>query len=252
MTEPEAGAPAPANERLALRLDGYEGPLDLLLELARSQKVDLARISILALVEQYLAVIEDARRVRLELAADWLVMAAWLAWLKSRLLLPAAERTEAEEEAGDLLALRLAGLEQIRAAAAWLGARPRLGQHVFGRGMPEDHTAQDRSRLAADVPGLIRAFIAANARGAAARRYTPRPVKTWTLADAMERLSRMLPGLAGWTDLALFLPLLPGQDALPRRAAYASTLLAGLELARTGRASLRQDMPFARVEIGPG
>jgi segregation and condensation protein A len=116
-------------EHLVLRLEGFEGPLDLLLDLARGQKIDLARISILSLVEQYLAVIESARRVRLELAADWLVMAAWLAWLKSRLLLPAGtEAAEEGEQAADVLAARLRDLQTIRAAAAWLASRPQLGQ----------------------------------------------------------------------------------------------------------------------------
>ncbi len=115
---------------------------------ARAQKVDLARISILALVEQFLAVIEGARRVRLEIAADWLVMAAWLAWLKSRLLLPPDEAGGEEGElAAEVLAGRLRSLQGIRAAASWLGERPQLGQDVFGRGMPEDHTEIDRSRV---------------------------------------------------------------------------------------------------------
>src|SRR5689334_7474870 len=123
-----SGSSDPAPASLVLHLDGFEGPLDLLLTLARAQKVDLARISILALVEQYLSVIEGARRVRLELAADWLVMAAWLAWLKSRLLLPAEEAADPEgEQAAELLAGRLRELEAIRAASAWLGARPQLG-----------------------------------------------------------------------------------------------------------------------------
>src|SRR6185437_2718925 len=151
-----------APDSLSLRLDGFEGPLDLLLELARSQKVDLARISILSLVEQYLAVIESARRVRLELAADWLVMAAWLTWLKSRLLLPAgSDAAEEGEQAADILAARLRDLQSVRAAAAWLGARPQLGQDVFARGALEDHTEIDRSRLALDLGSLLRAYLAA-------------------------------------------------------------------------------------------
>jgi len=124
--------PAPAGDSLLLKLDGFEGPLDLLLDLARSQKVDLAKISILALVEQYLAVIEGARKVRLELAADWLVMAAWLTWLKSRLLVPAgSDEADDAEQLAELLTGRLRALELIRAAAAWLGRRPVLGIDVF-------------------------------------------------------------------------------------------------------------------------
>ena len=128
---------------------GIHDRADLLLDLARAQKVDLARISILSLVEQFLAVIEGARRVRLELAADWLVMAAWLAWLKSRLLLPdGSDAAEEGELAADILAARLRDLSAIRAGAVWLSARPQLGHAVFVRGAPEDHTEIDRSRLA--------------------------------------------------------------------------------------------------------
>src|ERR1700736_2592155 len=120
--------PADHSENLVLRLDGFEGPMDLLLDLARAQKVDLAKISILSLVDQYLAVIEGARRVRLELAADWLVMAAWLTWLKSRLLVPAGtDDGGTGEQPADVLAARLHELQAMRAAAAWLGARPLLG-----------------------------------------------------------------------------------------------------------------------------
>ncbi len=154
-----------APDRLALRLDGFEGPLDLLLELARGQKVDLARISILQLVEQYLLVLEDARQIRLELAADWLVMAAWLAWLKSRLLLPPEDAGAAEgEEAADILAGRLRDLEAARAASAWLSNRPQLGQEVFARGAPEDLTEVDRSRLLLGLPVLLSAYLAARRR----------------------------------------------------------------------------------------
>ena len=145
-------------EHLVLRLDGFEGPLDLLLDLARAQKVDLARISILALVEQYLAVIEGARRIRLELAADWLVMAAWLTWLKSRLLLPEGDDAEEGEQAADVLAARLRDLSAMRAGAAWLAGRPQLGQEVFARGAPEDHTEIDRSRLALDLSSPVPAW----------------------------------------------------------------------------------------------
>src|SRR6201994_810447 len=133
-----AGEPPPG-ENLVLRLEGFEGPMDLLLDLARAQKVDLAKISILSLVDQYLGVIEGARRVRLELAADWLVMAAWLTWLKSRLLVPAIEADDLEsgEMAAEALAARLQEMNAIRIVAARLSARPTLGQDVFARGAPE-------------------------------------------------------------------------------------------------------------------
>jgi segregation and condensation protein A len=237
----------PTSEELVVHLDGFDGPLDLLLDLARAQKVDLARISILALVEQYLAVIESARRIRIEIAADWLVMAAWLTWLKSRLLLPpGTESAEEAEDAAEVLAGRLRELQAVRAAVAWLGARPRLGQDVFARGAPEDHTEIDRSRLALDLPALVHAYLAAVGRSAARRRYKPRPLSLWTVQDALSRLAAMLGSLPDWVSLERFLPdMLVGP--LERRAALASTLLAGLELARSGALRLRQDRQFGPI-----
>ncbi len=238
-------------ETLLLNLDGFEGPLDLLLDLARTQKVDLARISILALVEQYLAVIESARRVRLELAADWLVMAAWLAWLKSRLLLPQTDpEAEEAEQSADLLAARLAELAAMRAGAAWLSVRPSLGIDVFRRGAPESLTATDRSGLLADLPGLLRGYVDALRRGAARVTYQPRQLSFWTVQDAIGRLSATLGTMPAWTTLEQFLPAqLSGQQ---RAAAVASTLLASLELAKGGAVRLRQDGPFAPILLAPG
>lgn len=235
---------------LHLRLEGYEGPLDLLLELARAQKVDIAKISIVALVDQYLAVIEGARRVRLELAADWLVMAAWLAWLKSRLLVPPAER-EPEEDAEAIagrLTERLAELEAMRAAALWLGARPQLGRDFFGRGAPERLTVEDRSGLAADLPALLQAYVAARRRALARRPYQPKPRKLWTVQDALARLTRLVGSLPSWGVLQRFLPdeLV---DPVERRAALASTLVAGLEMARGGGIELRQDRAFGPILV---
>ncbi len=243
--------PEPLIETLVLRLEGFEGPLDLLLELARGQKLDLARISILALVEQYLAVIEGARRVRLELAADWLVMAAWLAWLKSRLLLPAGtEEAEAGEEAAETLAARLAELQAMRAASAWLGARPQLGQDVFARAASEDFIEIDRSRLLLEVPALLRAYLAALRRGGGQRRYRPPPMTLWSVQDALRRLGAMLGSLPDWTDLLRFLPESEG-SGLARRAALSATLLAGLEMARGGAIDLRQEAPFGPILLRP-
>jgi segregation and condensation protein A len=236
-------------DSLLLQLEGFEGPLDLLLDLARAQKVDLARISILSLVDQYLAVIEGARRVRLELAADWLVMAAWLTWLKSRLLLP--EGTEAAEEgelAADVLAARLRDLQAVRTCAVWLAARPQLGHDVFARGAPEDHTEIDRSRLALDLGSLVRAYLLAVRRGAGTRRYQPRPLNLWNVKDALERLASLVGSVPDWTSLERFLPdVLDGQ--LERRAALASTLLASLELARAGGLWLRQEQDFGPILV---
>ena len=227
-----------------LHLDGFDGPLDLLLDLARGQKGDLARISILSLVDQYLALVDG---VRLELAADWLVMAAWLAWLKSRLLLPpgTADALEGEDAAG-LLAGRLQALDVLRAVAADLAARPQLGYDVFARGAPERLVAFDRSRLAADLPGLLRGYIQAARRRAGQARYRPARVAFWTVTDALLRIERLLGARTGWTGL---LDTVPDHDASPlqRRGAVASSLLAGLELVRSGAADIRQAEPFGPI-----
>ncbi len=239
---------------LHLRLDGFEGPLDLLLDLARSQKVDWERISIVALVDQFLAVLEQARRVRLELAADWLVMAAWLAWLKSRMLVPedAAPDADAEALAGSLAA-RLAELGRMRGAVRWLAARDLLGQTVFARGAPESLRVTDRSGLLADLPALLQAYAAARRRALARRPYRPVHKAFWTVQEALARLRRLLGaspfrGFPGWATLHRFLPEeLTGP--LERRAALASTLIAALEAARGGGIELRQDRAFGPILI---
>lgn len=234
---------------LHLRLDGYEGPLDLLLDLARAQKLDLAGISIVALVDQYLAVIDQARGLRLELQAEWLVMAAWLAWLKSRLLLPKAEAAEQEdpEALAARLTDRLAALEQTRAGARWLNARPQLGRDVFGRGAPEDLTVEDRSGLRADLAALCQAYVAARRRALASRPYRPKPRKLWSVQEAMQRLLRVLGELPSWAVLQRFMPEDLLLDPVERRAALASTLVAGLEMARGGALELRQERAFGPI-----
>jgi len=234
---------------LHLRLEGFEGPLDLLLELARAQKVDLASISIVSLVDQYLAVLEQARAVRLEIAADWLVMAAWLAWLKSRLLLPeeAAPDEDAEALAG-ALADRLAELERMRAAAAWLAGRLQLGRDVFARGAPESLTVRDRSGIAADLPALLQAYAASRRRALGRRPYTPKPRRLWTVQEALARLARLVGALPGWAVLQRFLP--EGfMDPVERKAALASTLIAALETARGGDIELRQERAFGPILV---
>jgi segregation and condensation protein A len=237
-------------DRLLLSLDGFDGPLDLLLDLARAQKVDLARISILSLVDQYLAIIEGAREIRLELAADWLVMAAWLAWLKSRLLLPAqAEGVVDGEQAAELLAARLRELQTMRAAAAWLTGRPALGHDVFVRGAPENLTETDRSGIVADLPSLLRGYLDSIRRVATRNRYQPRQysLNFWTVQEALQRLGATLGQMPEWSTLEAFMPgNLVGQEL---RAAVASTLVASLELARGGGVRLRQDAPFAPIML---
>jgi segregation and condensation protein A len=236
------------SESLVLQLDGFEGPLDLLLELARSQKVDLAKISILALVEQFLAVIEGARRVRLELAADWLVMAAWLTWLKSRLLVPALGESEDAEAAAETLAARLLDLQVVRAAAAWMGQRPQAGWDVFHRGIPEEFTETDRSRLRVEMTGLLSAYLAARRRAGAKMQYRPKPMVYFSVQNALERLQRLIGSMPDWSTLEGFLP--EGlADGLPRRAAMSATLVAGLEMAKDGRLSLRQDERFGPILV---
>lgn len=255
ISEPAANDAAVPADALLLHLDGFDGPMDLLLNLARGQKVDLARISILSLVEQYLAVIEGARRVRLELAADWLVMAAWLTWLKSRLLLPlGAAAAEEGEAAADVLAARLRDLQVIRAASVWLGGRKLLGIDVFARGAPEDFSTIDNSRLVADAPGLLRAYMAALRRGTKHRHYRPERISLWGVKDALARLAVLMGSLPDWSSLDQFLPeSLMGP--LQRRAAMASTLLAGLEMARSGTLRMRQEEAFGpillRAQAGP-
>jgi len=237
---------------LHLRLEGYEGPLDLLLDLARSQKLDIAAISIVSLVDQYLAVIEQARGLRLEIQADWLVMAAWLAWLKSRLLLPAAEAAAQEEDAEALasrLTDRLASLEQARAGAAWLSARRQLGRDFFARGAPEALTVEDRSGIRADLSALCQAYATARRRAYAQRPYRPKPRRLWTVQEAIQRLTRVLGELPSWAVLQRFLPDDPALDPLERRAALASTFIAGLEMARGGALELRQDRAFGPIML---
>ena len=249
-------------DSLLLRLEGFEGPLDLLLDLARGQKVDaergggqkldLARISILSVVEQFLAVIEGARRVRLELAADWLVMAAWLAWLKSRLLLPAGTGAAEEGElAAETLASRLRDLQAMRTAAAWLNARSQLGHDVFARGAPEEFAEIDRSRLVVDLPSLVRGYLSARRRSGANRVYRPRALTLWSVKDALHRLGLLVGSLPDWSSLESFLPE-DLTDPMQRRAALASTLLAGLEMARFGAVRLRQEHDFGPILVRRG
>ena len=234
-------------------LDGYAGPLDLLLTLAREQKVDIARISIRALAEQYLAFIESAQRLRLEIAADYLVMAAWLAFLKSRLLLPGDELS-ADEPTGDELAAALAfqlrRLAAMREAGAALFGRALLGRDVHPRGAPEGIRVVTRARYDASLYDLLQAY------GTVQRRGRPAPLRfeqldLLSIEDALARLERALGEIGDWADLFALLPE-RSPAGLPRRSALASTLAASLELARVGALQLRQDDLFGAVYIRPG
>jgi segregation and condensation protein A len=243
----EMEAPARESERLTLDLDGWEGPLDLLLTLARAQKVDLAKISILALVEQYLAFIADARKLRLEIAADYLVMAAWLAYLKSCLLLPKDPTIEpGPEELAMRLQLRLQRLQAMREAGARLIGRDRLGRDVFLRGRPEGLKVIRRSAWSADLYDLISAYGIVRARSEPAVHVVARrPVMT--LDEAIHRLEQMVGAHVDWTRLEVFLP--DTQDPEYRRSALASSFVASLELARLGKIRIEQDGNFAPLYV---
>jgi segregation and condensation protein A len=233
-------------------LDGFEGPLDLLLELARRQRVDLARISILALAEQYLLFVEAARKLRLELAADYLVMAAWLAFLKSRLLLPTPEElTELDAPAlAEGLAQRLRTLAAIRKAGEHLMNRPRLGRDFFMRGEPEAAVnTSGRISYQSNLYDLLAAYARQSQRHALARvRFKTREV--WSLAEARQALTRLVGVQADWTAFDSFL-LEACADSQMRRSARASTFAASLELAREGKIELRQEKAFAPIWLRP-
>jgi segregation and condensation protein A len=230
---------------LVVDVDGFEGPLDLLLMLARNQKVDITRISILALAEQYLAYIEEIRRLRLELAADYLVMAAWLAYLKSRLLLPEAKSDDepSGEELAAALAFRLRRLEAMRDAAAKLANADRLGRDVFARGMPEPVAITRKNEFAANLYDLLSAYAAQRQQRATAVVHV-RARTVWSLQEARDVLVRMIGKIAEWTPLDVFIsPYLVTKDV--RATVKASSFSASLELAREGRIDLRQTAPFA-------
>ena len=235
---------------LIVDVAGYEGPLDLLLTLARTQKVDLRQISVLALAEQYLAFVEEAKRLRIELAADYLVMAAWLAFLKSRLLLPPdpSEDGPSGEDLAAHLAFQLERLEAMRAVAAKLMARDRLGRDIFARGLPEQVERVRRVDYTATLMDLIEAYARIRTKDDF-RPYVMDRENVFTLEMALERM-RGLIGFAGeWTDLASYLPA--GWDVEParRRAATAATFAASLELAKEGKLRLRQSDTFGPIQL---
>jgi segregation and condensation protein A len=235
------------DDTLTLDLDHWEGPLDLLLALARAQKVDLRQISILQLTDRYLAVIDRAAALRLEVAADWLVMAAWLAYLKSALLLPRDPEADPDpEELALQLRHRLERLDAMREAGARLMARDRLGRDVFARGAPEGLRTIRRSQWQATLYDLLAAYGRVSARTRPAL-HVVRDREVMTLEDALARLSAMLGDRAEWRRLERFVPT----GASPRlaRSALASSFLAALELARQGRVELRQQSPFAPLYL---
>ena len=245
----DADARATGEPSLVIDVAGFEGPLDLLLHLARNQKVDMARISVLALVEQYLSFIDRVRSLRLELAADYLVMAAWLAFLKSKLLIPKqpGEEEGSGEELAAALQFRLKRLEAMRDAAARLVNRNRLGRDVFARGMPEMVIVEKRNEYSASLYDLLTAYASQRQRQAVTNvRIARRGV--WSLKDAREILTRMIGKFSDWTALDSFLIdyLVNPAD---RPTAIASSFAASLELVREGRIDIRQHEAFAPLYI---
>ncbi len=235
------------DDTLTLSLEHWEGPLDLLLALARAQKVDLRQISILALVEQYLDVIEHADALKLELAADWLVMAAWLAYLKSALLLPREQGDEPDpEELALRLQLRLERLAAMRESGARLMARDRLGRDVVARGAPEGLRVLRQASWSASLYDLIAAYGRVSARTRPAL-HVVADREVMTLEDALALIATLVGERLDWTQLESFLP--PCASRRLHRSALASSFLATLELARQGRVELRQAAPFAPLEL---
>lgn len=232
-----------SDERLLVDLEGYEGPLDVLLTLAREQKVDLARMSILKLADQYLDFVSRVRRTHLDLAAEYLVMAAWLAFLKSRLLLPEPEVEEEGQlsaaEMADVLAFRLRRLEAMQTVGTQLMARPRLGRDIFARGAPEDVPVVTTSLFEVQLYHLLKAYADHVVR-TSVRTLTIEAPDLYSVEDALRRLERLLGRMPDWSVLSAYLPVIEG-DPLKMRSAVASTFIAALELARQGKIQVRQD-----------
>ncbi len=240
---------AASEPALVVDVDGFEGPLDLLLHLARGQKVDLARISVLALAEQYLTFVERARHLRIELAADYLVMAAWLAFLKSKLLIPHKKSDEGQsgDELAAVLQFRLRRLEAMRDAGSRLMNRDHLGRDVFARGMPEPIAIRRESTYTASLYDLLTAYASQRQRAAVTNvRIAKRDV--WSLKDARELLMRLMGSFADWTALDRFL-IDYAVSPEERASAIASSFAATLELVREGRFQVRQDSVFAPLYL---
>jgi len=237
-------------ETLVVDVEGFEGPLDLLLAMARTQKVDIAKISVLALAQQYLDFIAEARRLRLEIAADYLVMAAWLTFLKSKLLLPAEHDEEGEpsgEELAQLLAFRLKRLGAMRDAAAQLMTRKRLGRDVFARGMPEPLQITRKSTYQANLYDLLKAYAEQRQR-TSVRTLQMRPRTVWSLKEARVELERLLGMSCDWAPLdEVLAEFLVGPEL--RKTALASSFTATLEMTREGALEIRQAKLFAPLLI---
>ncbi|ABG32669.1 segregation/condensation protein A [Roseobacter denitrificans] len=239
-----------AAEALIVDVDGFEGPLDVLLTLSRTQKVDLRKISVLALAKQYLAFVERAKALRLELAADYLVMAAWLAFLKSRLLLPPdpTEEGPSGEELAAHLAFQLERLQAMRDAAARLMGRDRLGRDFFARGQTQEVTRTRNIRYTATLLDLMQGYARIRTRDEF-RPFVMDRDAVFTMEQALERM-RGLIGYAGeWTNISSYLPEGWELDPVRRRSATAATFAASLELVKEGHLEIRQSDTFAPIEL---
>ena len=239
------------DQALLVQVDGFEGPLDLLLTLARNQKVDIAKISILKLADQYLGFIESAKRLNLELAADYLVMAAWLAYLKSRLILPQEKGPDGEPTADEMatrLRWRLQRLDAMRAASTRLMGRERLDRDVFGRGDPEAVNVIKLRTYKDTLYDLLNAYATDRVRKMGGKSYRPQMAPVLHIEEARERLERMLGKISDWSALTRLLPF-EWSGGTRRRSAVASTLLACLELARDGKVEIQQLSPFAEIFV---
>ncbi|MEI7932264.1 MAG: ScpA family protein [Alphaproteobacteria bacterium] len=246
-----AGEAAEDGQALVVDIDGFEGPLHLLLALARNQKVDLLKLSVLKLAEQYLAFIQTARSLRFSLAADYLVMAAWLTYLKSRLMLPKPDKASGDEapaeEIAAQLAFRLARLDAIRKAAEALKDRPQLKRDVFPRGDPQAVKIVSSSRFEGNLFALVQAY-SGQVKREAARHYQPATPRVYALDDAREQLRGALPRLREWTALGRLAPA-PSEGSPSRASFMASTLSAGLELVKEGSLEAQQLEHFAEIYL---
>lgn len=247
--EPDSIVP---NLELVVALDGFEGPIDLLLNLAREQKVDLSTIAILPLAEQYLHYIASARKLRLEVAADYLVMAAWLAFLKSRLLLPEPEVTADEPDPAamaEALKFQLLRLEAMQKASKQLQERPQLGIDIFLRGAPQPMEIEDKPIYFLPIQDLLVA-LAGPMRRKKPEHYNIAPTRLYSMEESVERMRNLLGVMPSWGVLRSFVPEMQGDvPALEQRSALASTFAATLELVKNGELELRQDGVFAPIYL---
>ena len=240
-----------AGENLVIDVDGFEGPLDLLLTLARTQKVDMRKISILQLARQYLKFVEEAKRIRLELAADYLVMAAWLAFIKSRLLLPREDNEDGPtgEELAAHLAFQLERLEAMRRSAAQLMARDQLGKDFFGRGILQDVKVKKNIVYKATVLDLMQAYARLSVKDNFKPLHIDDRNKIYSMEQALERMKSLIGHAIEWGSLEQFIPEGWLDDPKRRRSVTASTFAAMLELVKLGKLELRQTNTFSEIEI---